>query len=308
MADNERSANLIQEQPRLRTRYWDPSMMITWIAIAPAILFTVLFFIFPMFRMFQISFYRSLGGALMEPATNLDNYLDFLMDTYYLNNLALTVEYGVIVTIISLILSFPLAYTLVRGTFPGKNFFIGIVLFPLLMNSIVLVFAWYVIFGQRGPFIQLINLIIPDISTLQILNSPTAVLIGLVHQALPFTIITIMAAISNISPSLEDAAASLGASRFHIMTKVVIPLAMPGILGGALLAFTAVLSGFLYPLYLGGNTTNIMPLLIYKAVSETSNWPFGASMTFILLVTTILFFSLIALLLKISKKILKSYP
>jgi len=285
--------------------HWDLSTTIKWVAILPTLIFTILFFVFPMLRMLQISFYQPVGGALMKPALILDNYTNFLADHYYLKNLALTVEYGVIVTIVALILSFPLAYTLTRATFPGKNLLIGIVLFPLLMNSIVLVFAWYVILGKNGPVNQFIHFLLPSLSELYILNSPIAVLIGLVHQALPFTIITIMSAISNIPPSLEDAAASLGASRSKIMAEIVIPLSMPGILGGALLAFTAVLSGFLYPLYLGGNTTNIMPLLIYKSVSETANWPFGAAMTYILLVTTIAFFGMIALLYIISRKISK---
>jgi putative spermidine/putrescine transport system permease protein len=110
----------------------------------------------------------------------------------------------------------------------------------------------------------------------------------MVHSGLPFMIIPLMAAISNIPPSLEDAAASLGASRVAILRQVVIPMAMPGILGGSLIAFTTVLSGFLFPLYLGSNATNILPLLIFDKVGQAANWPFGATMTFIVLLMTLL--------------------
>lgn len=266
----------------------DPMRIFPWLAVVPAIFLTLIFFFLPMIRMLQISFYQHVAGGLMVPDFSTENYAAFLGDPYYLERLGQTLIYGIIVTIFCFLLGFPLAYTLVRVRTRATPLLLGIVLYPLLTNALVLVFAWLVIFGYQGPLNKLLVILIPSAEPLRIIGTPAAVIIAMVHAGLPFMILPLMAAISNIPPSLEDAATSLGASRMAIMRRIVIPLAMPGILAGSLIAFTTVLSGFLFPLYLGSNATNILPLLIYEKIGEAANWPFGATMTFMVLLMTLI--------------------
>lgn len=266
----------------------DPMRFFPWLAVIPAILLTLIFFILPMLRLLQISFFHHVAGGLMEPGFTLENYAAFLGDPYYLERLGQTLVFGIIVTIFCFLLGFPLSYTLVRVQSKATPLLLGIVLYPLLTNALVLVFAWLVIFGNQGPLNQLIAFLIPMSEPIRFTGTPAAVIIAMVHAGLPFMILPLMASISNIPPALEDAAASLGASRWAILREIVFPLAMPGILAGSLIAFTSVLSGFLFPLYLGSNATNILPLLIYERIGEAANWPFGATMTFMTLLMTLI--------------------
>lgn len=272
----------------VEAQWTDPMVLFRRLAVAPAVLLTVIFFVLPIMRLAQISFFRNVAGGLMEPAASLENYTAFLGDPYYLTTLGQTLLYGVIVSLLCLLLGFPLSYTMVRIQTRAKPLLLGIILYPLLTNALVLVFAWLVIFGYQGPINKLLLFLVPSAEPIHIIGTPIAIIISMTHAGLPFMVLPLMAAISNIPVSLEDAAASLGASRAAIMIQIVIPLAMPGILGGCLIAFTSVLSGFLFPLYLGSNATNILPLQIYEKVSEAANWPFGAAITFIVLLMTLI--------------------
>jgi putative spermidine/putrescine transport system permease protein len=228
-----------------------------------------------MLRLLQIIFFQHVAGGLMGPVLTFENYTDFLGDRYYIDRLLQTLLYGVIVTGSCFVLGFPLSFTLVRAEIRARPLLLGIVLYPLLTNALALVFAWLVILGQKGPINQFLALIIPDGEPLGILGTPTAVLIGRNHAALPFMVIPLIAAISNISPSLEDSASSLGASRTQVLLQIVVPLAMPGITGGSVITFTTLFSGFLFPLYLGSNSTNISQIGITQSRIWNSGLNFG---------------------------------
>jgi putative spermidine/putrescine transport system permease protein len=115
----------------------------------------------------------------------------------------------------------------------------------------------------------------------------TAVLVVLVQQFLPFMILSVMSVVAQINPVLEQAAANLRANRFVTFRRVVLPLAMPGILSGLTLVFILTASAFITPRLIGGPRIQMVGSLIYQQVLTILNWPFAAAMAFILLVITL---------------------
>jgi putative spermidine/putrescine transport system permease protein len=116
-----------------------------------------------------------------------------------------------------------------------------------------------------------------------LLFNKTAVIVVLVQQTIPFMILSVMSVVAQIDPVLEHAAANLRANRFVTLTRIVIPLAAPGILAGSVLVFVIAISAFITPMLVGGSRIRMMGSFIYEQMMAQMNWSFGAAMAFIIL-------------------------
>jgi len=246
-------------------------------ALAPGLLFLAVFFVLPVLMLVQISTWTFEPGALMRPGFTPAHYVAFLTDPFYLRKLALTARVALVVTCITLVLSLPLAYWLVRARFAGKGLVLGLVLSPLLTNFVVLVFAWIVLMGDNGAINQTLKAV--GLPALKLLYSETGVVIALVHISIPYALIPLIAAVSQVGDDLEAAAMSLGASPWRAFFAVVLPLCGPGLGAAAFVTASIVLSGFAFALFVGGDSVLIVPLLIWQQVSKTLNWPLAAAMS-----------------------------
>lgn len=250
---------------------------LTVAALAPGLLFLVVFFVAPAVMLGQISTWRHEPGALMRPDFTFAQYRAFLGDPFYLGKIALTLRVALVVTAATLVLALPLAYWLARARFAGKGLLLGLVLSPLLTNFVVLVFAWIVLLGDNGAVNRLIAA--AGLPTLRLLYSEPGVVIALVHISLPYALIPLVAAVAQVPRDVENAALSLGSGPWRAFLEVVLPLCAPGIAAAAFVTVSIVLSGFAFALFVGGDNVLIVPLLIWQQVTKTLNWPLAAAMS-----------------------------
>ncbi|MFG1289361.1 ABC transporter permease [Xanthobacter versatilis] len=253
---------------------------------APGTLFVVLALMGPLALMFRYSLNRFVPGQMMVEALTLANYQKFFADSYYQEVLATTLWVSGLSTLLCLLAGFPVAYFLVRqASDKWKGRLLLLVILPLLMGNAVRTAAWMVILGDKGLFNAFIGTL--GLSPVKLMYTPTAVVIGLVSVLLPFMIVTLQSVIEGIDANLEAAASSLGASHLTTLWRVVLPLALPGILAGTMLCFILSMNAYATPVLIGGPSFQMMAPAVYQQVAKAMNWPFGAALAFVLMAVTL---------------------
>lgn len=253
---------------------------------APATIFVLLALMGPLALMFRYSLNRFVPGQMMVEALTLDNYARFFADSFYQEVLGTTLWVSALSTALCLVAGFPVAYFLVRqASDRWKGRLLLLIVLPLLMGNAVRTAAWMVILGDKGLFNAIIETV--GLSPVKLMYTPTAVVIGLVSVLLPFMIVTLQSIIEGIDANLESAAQSLGASHLTVLRRVVLPLALPGILAGTMLCFILSMNAYATPVLIGGPTFHMMAPTVYQQVAKAMNWPFGAALAFVLMAVTL---------------------
>jgi putative spermidine/putrescine transport system permease protein len=247
----------------------------------------LVFFVVPNALLLSTSFLKSEAQQLTNELT-LENYGFLFTHSLYLWALARTFLVGLCVGVIGVLLGYPLAYFLVRTKSRWKGLLIALALAPLLASVVVRTYGWYIIlnrFGVANDVLLALGLIGERIA---FMPSTGAIIIGLAHALLPYTVLTIMGALQGINPNLELAAMSLGASRARTFFSVVLPLSMPGVAGGFILAFSIAISAYATPAILGGPATQVMATAIYGFMTQLLDWSIGAALAVILILSSLL--------------------
>ena len=255
-----------------------------YVLIALPLIFLLIFFVIPSVVLLSMSIVQSENTI---PTGNLtfDNFTTLLSNRLYLNAILRSVFVGIASGAIVVVLAYPLAYFLVRTTSRWKNLLIALSLAPLLASVIVRTYGWWVVLNREGALnVGLRSLGIID-QPLIILPSTVAIIIGLAHALLPYGVLTIMASLNGLNPSLERAAMSLGAGRTRTFLAVTLPMSTPGIAGGFLLTFAIAISAYATPAILGGPNTEVMATMIRRFMLELLDWSLGSAMGAILLVS-----------------------
>jgi len=251
--------------------------------ILPGSLFLLLCFILPISSMIRMSFnIRPSTGDVIQTISAL-NYQKVLTDIYYWRVFLNTILIGFVVTFLTILLGFPLAYKYVHARDRVKEILLVIILGPLLITMVVRIYGWMVILGSNGLINSLLTQlgIIKDPITL--MYNSIGVIIGLTHVLLPFMTVSIATALQNIDKSINEAAETLGASKWHIFFKITIPLCKHGIIAGSILVFSLAVSVFVTPMMLGGSGLRSIVVLIYTHGLVLINWPMAAALGALLL-------------------------
>jgi spermidine/putrescine transport system permease protein len=204
--------------------------------------------------------------------------------TTYATLLWKSVRLGLIVTAICVLVGFPCAWVLakvIRGR--SREALFLLIILPFWSNSLVRIFSWAIVLRGNGVLDRAVNAVLPWDVKVNLMFSQTAIVIGLVHSYLPYVILTSYLALQAIDDSLIEAARSLGASRRMILRRVVLPLAAPGLIAGAVLIFVPVVGSFMEPRLLGGRVGTYYGTVIEDQFVAVFNWPLGAALSFILL-------------------------
>ena len=159
-----------------------------------------------------------------------------------------------------------------------KSALIAIALSPLLINLVVRTYAWLVLLGDTGVINNWLRALGLIGGPLPLSGNLFSVVVGLVHICLPLMALSLLGVLERIDRTLEDAADSLGASRWRILRRIILPLSLPGIGAGSLLVFTFTISAFITPSLLGGNRVSTISTLIYEKFTFSANWPVGATL------------------------------
>jgi putative spermidine/putrescine transport system permease protein len=205
---------------------------------------------------------------------SLDNFKTLWENDVYRTITIRTIGIGVAVTVTDILLAFPLAYYAARLAKPRvRNALLIAVVLPLWANYLVRVFAWRIILTKNGFLNWLAEL--THIGSLQIGNSNWAVWLAFVYLWLPFTLLPIYAALERVSDSFLEASADLGARGGTTFRRVVLPLAMPGIIAGSIFAFSLTIGDYITPKLVGN--TQFIGNVIYDNVGIAGNTPFAAA-------------------------------
>jgi len=253
----------------------------------PATLLVVLILGLPMVLLFRYSLNQYDRYDMMREALTLDNYLAIFRDAFFRNVLLRTIFVAAVSTGATLVLALPVAYFIARAPARWKSLLIILVVFPLLVGNLVRAAGWMAVMGNRGFVNQLLIGVGLIDEPLEILYTPTAVVIGIIAVVLPFMTLSLQSVLEQIDPSLEEAAGSLGARPFTAFRRIVLPLAMPGVIAGTVLVFILCMNAYATPVLLGGPRFHMMAPQVYEQITGQSNWPFGAALAFILMGTTL---------------------
>ena len=224
-------------------------------------------------------------GAAKDAPYTLFNYAE-LVEPAYVSYLLETFRFGLVSSIIALVIAFPIAYTVARQNSPLLcKLSIGFLIGMMFLSTLVRVYALQLTFGPTGYARFITNLL--DISQNGRFYTELVVTLGLLHYLIPISAITLLGTIQNINPKLSEAAQVLGASRLQSHLTITVPLCVPGLLSAFLICFTLCLSAFVVPMILGKGKVLFISNLIYARFSEIANYPSGSAVAIIML-----FFSL----------------
>ncbi|QCK84541.1 ABC transporter permease [Phreatobacter aquaticus] len=256
--------------------------------LLPAAIFVAIGLLVPIAILFRYSLNAFVPGRLMVDALTIESYVKFFTDPFYLAVLWRTIRVAVVSTLVCLLFGFPLAYVLARTQSRFKNLMIMAVVLPLFVGNAVRAAGWMVAFGSKG-FVNASLMGMGVISVpLEIMYTETAVMIGIIAVNLPFMVLTLQSVIEGINRNVEEAAFSLGAPPLTMTGRVLLPLAMPGILAGSILTFILAMNAYATPVLLGGPKFQTMGPLVFSTFAQQNNWPFGGAVSFILMTATII--------------------
>jgi len=264
-----------------------PSILSAGTLIGPATIIVVVGLLLPILLLLRYSFNRFEPRRMMVEAFSTENYVKFFSDPYYLAIFGTTLRVALLCTVICLVLGFPLAYVLARTQVRFKNVLIMLVVLPLFVGNAVRAAGWMTAFGSKGFLNVALEWIGLIDKPLQIMFTEQAVVIGIVAVNLPFMVLTLQSVIEGIDRAIEEAAFSLGATPLDMFRRVLWPLALPGIIAGTLLTFILGMNAYATPVLLGGPKFKMMGPLVYGQF-QLNNWPFGASVAFVLMTSTLL--------------------
>ncbi|HEX5079249.1 MAG TPA: ABC transporter permease [Geminicoccaceae bacterium] len=252
-------------------RPWRPRNRLFFL---PAVSFFGLLYIYPLGCL--------IWWSLFSPSFGLDNYRT-LATPAYLQALLNTLEISSVVTLFSLLLSYPLAYALTMASPAVQMILLGAILVPFWTSILVRSFAWVVILGNHGLINQgLLALGLID-RPVQLIYNALGVQIAMVHVMLPFMVIPLYGVMARIDRSLVQAARSLGATRRQAFWNVFFPLSMPGVIAGSALVFLLATGFYITPALLGGSGQITIPMMIDMAVNELLNLGMGSALGVLLL-------------------------
>jgi putative spermidine/putrescine transport system permease protein len=265
----------------------DQARRVPWLLIGVPATILLVFFVLPNALLLSASFLRSEAQQLTGETT-LDNYRFLLTRPLYLQVLLRTFVVGVSVAAIDVVLAFPLAYFLVRTKSRWKGLLIALSLAPLLASVIVRTYGWYIILNRFGVANDVLLGLGLTSQPIALMPSTGAIVVGLAHALLPYAVLTIMGSLGGIAPTLEQAAMSLGANHARTFVHVVLPLALPGVIGGFVLVFSIAISAYATPAILGGPATQVAATAIYQFMISLLDWSLGSALAVILIVSSLL--------------------
>ncbi|WP_072390649.1 ABC transporter permease subunit [Hyphomicrobium sp. CS1GBMeth3] len=275
-----------------------------WLLISVPYLWLLVFFLVPFFIVFKISL--SDIATAIPPYTptldlsqgfagivdfvsqlDLENYVFIMQDSLYVNAYFSALKIAAISTFITLLVAYPIAYGMARAPKEWQPTLVMLVILPFWTSFLIRVYAWIGILKKEG----LLNMFLMNIGVisepLTIMNTPTAVYIGIVYSYLPFMILPLYASLEKINPSLIEAAADLGSPPWKSFWQVTFPLSLPGVVAGCFLVFIPATGEFVIPDLLGGSDTLMIGKTLWTEFFNNRDWPVSSAVAVVLLLVLV---------------------
>ncbi|MGY6706697.1 MAG: ABC transporter permease [Rhizobiaceae bacterium] len=253
-----------------------------WILLSPALTAVTLLLFVPLMFIVVYSFWlRSAVGA-DTMGFHLDNWQRALTDPFYRYILLNTLKIAAITTVLCAILGYPAAYFIARSR-GNKLLLLVLLMLPFWISYIIRTMSWINILGTSGALNSALMSLGITAEPIRMLYNENTVILGLVHFLLPFMVLNVFVSLDGIDTNLEDAANSLGATKWQAFTQVTLPLSLPGLAAGGLLCFVLAAGTYITPLILGGPRDAMFANLVFEAIITQLNWPMGSALSLLLL-------------------------
>ncbi|WP_171179182.1 ABC transporter permease subunit [Ruegeria sp. HKCCD8929] len=219
---------------------------------------------------------------------DFENFIFLTEDDLYWKAYLSSVRIAVVSTLLTLIVGYPIAYAMGRAPEEWRPTLMMLVILPFWTSFLIRVYAWMGILSNEGVLNQFLLWTGIISAPLTILNTPTAVYIGIVYTYLPFMILPIYAALDRLDGSLIEAAEDLGCSRVQAFWLVTIPLSRPGIIAGCFLVMIPVIGEFVIPSLLGGSGTLMIGKVLWEEFFSNRDWPVASAVAVVLLLILVI--------------------
>ena len=268
-----------------------------WYVIAAPYLWLLIFFLIPFFIVFKLSlsdvataippyiptFSWSEGIGKFISQLDFENYTFIFGDPLYVNAYLSSLKIAAISTVLTLLVAYPMAYGMARAPRAWQPTLMMLVILPFWTSFLIRIYAWIAILKPEG-FLTMFLMKLGIISEpLQIMNTTTAVYIGIVYSYLPFMILPLYASLEKINPALLEAAQDLGSRPWRAFWQITFPLSLPGVFAGCLLVFIPAVGEFVIPDLLGGSDTLMIGKTLWNEFFNNRDWPLASAVAVILL-------------------------
>ena len=273
-----------REEEIVEKKHFKPEMILDYslpmslLLLLPVATLFLVFFIYPLVRLFSISFFQS--------HFTLENYIRFFKEPIYALILLRTIRVSLFVSIICLLVGYPLAYVLSHARGKRLALLMACIILPFWTSILVRNYAWIVLLQRKGVINTILEWMGLINHPLRMLYTEPAVMVGMIHFLLPFMILPIYSVLKRIDPSLIRAAYNLGANPIWAFLKVIFPLSLPGVGAGLSIVFIIGLGFFITPALLGG-PKNLMISTLIETQININNWPFASAIALILFFLTV---------------------
>lgn len=254
-----------------------------WLLLLPPVLWLGLLVIVPHVEIAVLSFSERVGPRLYE--FGFANYLEFLKEPLYWRTYARTAVMSVLVTAITLVVAFPVAFYIAKAAQGAtKAVLFLLCLLPFWASELVRTLGWMILLRETGLVSALLQATGLAAGPVELLYNDGAVILGLVYGGLLFMVVPLVNALDSLDFSLVEAGFDLGGSRIDVLRRIVVPHAMPGIVAGSIVVFMLTVGNFVTPALLGGKNGLWFTEQIYAQFITRFNWPQGAAFGLLLLV------------------------
>jgi spermidine/putrescine transport system permease protein len=260
------------------------SKIAPYLMILPALAYLAVFFVVPFFSLARTSLSSSGGSIFMPTLTfswDFGNYGQAL--STYQDQIIRSFSYALAATVICIVLAFPLAYVIAFKAGRYKNLLLGLVILPFFVTFLIRTIAWKTILADDGWVVDVLGSIGLLPSEGRLLSTSWAVIGGLAYNWIIFMILPLYVSLEKIDPRLLEASRDLYSSNRRTFTKVIMPLALPGVIAGSLLVFVPAVGDFINAEYLGSTQTTMIGNVIQQQFLVVKDYPAAAALSMVLM-------------------------
>ena len=250
---------------------------VTLLLNAPYIFWLCLFVVIPMFIVAAYAFTDSSGAFTLENFKELSVYKKNIIDSFV---------YALIATAVTLVLAYPFAYFMTQRSEPTQRVMMLLVMLPMWMNLLILTYSIMNLIETNGFINQLLETM--GLAKLHMINTPGAVIFGMVYNYFPYMVLPLYSVLSKIDPALLEAASDLGSGTLSRFRRVILPLSIPGVISGVTMVFVPSVSTFYISQKLGGTSVNMIGDIIENLVNRVSTRNLGAMLSLVLMVVILI--------------------
>lgn len=244
-----------------------------WLS-APYILWSAVFIIVPLGMILYYGLTDQTGSFTLDNITAIAS-------AGHAKALRVSLLLSLVSTLVCFLLAYPLAMILAGVQVKRHNFIILVFILPMWMNFLLRTLAWQTLLEKNGVINHVLSFL--HLPALRIINTPAAIILGMVYNFLPFMVLPLYNALSKIDTNVINAARDLGANHVYTFIRIILPLSIPGIISGITMVFIPALTTFLISKLLGGGKILLIGNIIEEEFTQASNWHLGSGLSIVLM-------------------------